>query len=276
VISFVSKELLPDIVGIRSTYAAYEKERKKKEEWDEQKRGEKKLKESIEKYKKQTSSSVIRRISDEITQIDKNMLTKMEEIVNGEMNAFLPIVGIKTKVDTCKKTILICHTGKDKDLSDLIYELLLFNGVPPNDILYTSCNDEISRIPEDMAVYDYLREFFVKSYSTKAIYVIYVTSSDMAKSWGAVTEVGAGWVTKIDHKVFNIPGCEGYKPAKPLDTDRGWQTSIRTEDGLSMNTIECDRFASKIEHICTELGYDKKRTREKNINKIKEYIVISR
>ena len=197
----------------------------------------------------------------------------MGKIIKGEMNAFLPIVGIKKKVDAQKKKILICHTKKDKDLSDVIYSLLLFNRIPPEDIIYTSCDDEISRIPEGEEVYNYLRTFFVESYSTEKIYVIYVTSKNMARAWGAVTEVGAGWVTRIDHKVFNI---KGYTPAKPLNTDLEWQTSIRNEDGLLYMTItECDKFASKVESICNKLGY-KKRTRKENTNKIKEYITIKK
>jgi len=87
---------------------------------------------------------------------------------------------------------------------------------------------------------------------------------------GAVIEVGAGWVTRIDHKVFNI---KGHTPAKPLNTDCAWHTTIRTENGLSMNGVECDKFASKVENICDKLGY-KKRTRIENIDRIKEYIDI--
>jgi len=194
----------------------------------------------------------------------------MGKIIKEEMNAFLPIVGIKKKVDAQKKKILICHTKDDKDLSDVIYSLLLFNRIPPEDIIYTSCDDEISRIPEDIEVYDYLRKFFVESYSTEKIYVVYVTSVVMAKAWGAVTEVGAGWITRTDHKVFNI---EGHTPAKPLNTDVEWHTSVRTKDGLSMTSVECDKFASKVESICDRLGY-KKRTRKENTSKIKEYITI--
>ena len=271
VISFVAKKLLPDIVEIRSAYATYGKEEKEKEKLIKQEEKERKLRELVDEYKKKASDSATRKINKEITQIDKATLTKMGKIIKGEMNAFLPIVGIKKKVDAQKKKILICHTKKDKDLSDVIYSLLLFNRIPPEDIIYTSCDDEISRIPEGMKVYDYLREFFIESYSTEKIYVVYVTSINMAESWGAVIEVGAGWITRTDHKVFNI---EGHTPAKPLNTDVEWQTSTRAIDGFLYITIaECDKFASKVENICNRLGY-KKRTRKENTNKIKEYITI--
>lgn len=273
VISFVAKKLLPDIVEIRTFYANYQKEKKEKEKLKKQEQKERELRKMVDKYKKETSGSATRRITEMINQSDKNTLTRVEKIIEDEMNAFLPIVGIKQKVDARKKKILICHTKKDKDLSDVIYSLLLFNRIPPEDIIYTSCDDEISRIPEGEEVYNYLRTFFVESYSTEKIYVIYVTSKNMARAWGAVTEVGAGWVTRIDHKVFNI---KGYTPAKPLNTDLEWQTSIRNEDGLLYMTIaECDKFASKVESICNKLGY-KKRTRKENTNKIKEHITIKK
>ncbi|MCK4328708.1 ATP-binding protein [candidate division WOR-3 bacterium] len=270
VISFVAKKLLPDIVEIRTVYANYHKEEKEKEKLKKQEQKERELRKLVDKYKKETSGSATRRITEMINQSDKNTLTKMKKIIEDEMNIFLPIVGIKKKVDAQKKKILICHTKDDKDLSDVIYSLLLFNRVPPEDIIYTNCDDEISRIPEGVEVYDYLRTFFVESYSAEKIYVIYVTSKDMAKAWGAVTEVGAGWITRRDHKVFNI---KGHTPARPLNTDVEWHTSIRTKDGLSMTRVECDKFASKVEDMCNRLEY-KKRTREENIRKIKDYVDI--
>ncbi len=273
VVSFVANDLLPAIVEIRTVYANYHKEEKEKEKLKKQEQKEVELRKMVDKYKKVTSGSATRRITEMINQGDKNTLTKMKKIIEDEMNAFLPIVGIKKKVDAPKRKILICHTKKDKDLSDVIYSLFLFNRIPQEDIIYTSCDDEISRIPEGEEVYNYLRTFFVESYSAEKIYVVYVTSVDMAKSWGAVTEVGAGWITRKDHKVFNI---EGHTPAKPLDTDVEWQTSIRNEDGLLYMTIaECDKFASKVESICNKLGY-KKRTRKENTNKIKEHITIKK
>lgn len=270
VISFVAKKLLPDIVEIRTVYANYHKEEKEKEKLKKQEQKERELRKMVDKYKKETSGSATRRITEMINQSDKNTLTKIEKIIEDEMNVFFPIIGIKKKVDDQKKKILICHTKDDKDLSDVIYSLLLVNRVPPEDIIYTNCDDEISRIPEGVEVYDYLRKFFVESYSAEKIYVIYVTSKNMARAWGAVTEVGAGWVTRIDHKVFNI---KGHTPAKPLNTDVEWHTSIRTKDGLFMTGVECDKFASKVEDICDRLGY-KKRTREENIDEIKDYIDI--
>lgn len=271
VISYVGENLLPDIVAIRSTYAAYKMDTKTKEKLERQKQKERELRQFVERYKKETSGSASRKINELINLSDKDVSVRVEKIIEDEMNAFLPIVGIKKKLDAQKKKILICQTKPDKDLSDIIYNLLMFNRVPPEDIIYTNCDDEICRIPEGVEVYEYLQTFFVESYSAEKIYVIYVTSEDMAKAWGAVTEVGAGWITRIDHKVFNV---KGHTPQKPLDTDVEWHTSVRTEkDGIAMTSVECDKFASKIEHICDKLGY-KKRTRSENIDKIRSYVNI--
>ena len=271
VISFVAKKLLPDIVGIRAAYANCKDEEKKMRKLKDQLEKEKKLRGLVEKYKKETSGIATKKIGMELNRAEKISPTKIEKIIRDEMNELLPIVGIKRKLDAQKKRILICHTKEDKDLADIIYNLLLFNRVPSEDIIYTNCDDEISRIPDGVAVWDYLREFFVESYSTEKIYVIYVTSKEMAASWGAVTEVGAGWITRTDHRVFNI---HGHRPQKPLDVDAEWHTSVRTDKGLSMTKVDCDKFALKIENICDKIGY-KKKTRKENISTIKTYVTIT-
>lgn len=52
----------------------------------------------------------------------------------------------------------------------------------------------------------------MNSYSTQKIYIIFVTSDNTKKSWGALTEVGAAWITQINHKVFNIAD---FRPEHP-------------------------------------------------------------
>ena len=68
------------------------------------------------------------------------------QMLCNEMNEFLPIVGIKKKVDSQKKRILISHTKEDKALSDVIYKMLSFNHVPDDDLIYTSCDNEESQL----------------------------------------------------------------------------------------------------------------------------------
>ena len=267
VIEYVGNTLLPEILAIRASYATYKNEAKDEEKLKKQEEGEQKLREMVDKYKKEASTNASTKIADEIQRENKIDKNKVEEIIKEEMNAFSSIVGIKKRIDVQKKKILISQIGDDKDVSDVIYNLLLFNRVSSEDIIYTNCEDAECRIPEDTSIFDYLRTFFIESYSTEKIYVIYVTSDDMAKSWGAVTEVGAGWITRSDHKVFNI---DSHTPARPLDTDVEWQTTIRAKGGLSMTTVECDKFALKIESVCGKLGYNT-RNHDANIDKIKQF-----
>ena len=142
-------------------------------------------------------------------------------------------MGIKSIIDSQKKKLLISQTYRDKDLADIIYNMLVFNNVPPEDIIYTNCDDEVSRIPEGdvgkSGIYDYLRDFFVDSYSTQKIYVIFVTSHNTKSSWGALMEVGAAWITQVEHKIFNI---YDFRPEHPLDDEQQWHSSSR--DDLSL------------------------------------------
>lgn len=182
-----------------------------------------------------------------------------------EINTNSPDMGIKSIIDSQKKKLLISQTYRDKDLADIIYNMLVFNNVPPEDIIYTNCDDEVSRIPEGdvgkSGIYDYLRDFFVDSYSTQKIYVIFVTSHNTKSSWGALMEVGAAWITQVEHKIFNI---YEFRPEHPLDDEQQWHSSSRDDDGnLYMSKLSVDIFAQKIEYICDKLGY-KKRTRQEN------------
>ncbi len=77
----------------------------------------------------------------------------------------------------------------------------------------------------------------------------------MAKGWGAVTEVGAGWITRSNHDIFNI---YDHKPRSPLNIVAEWQTSRKTKDDIIMNKVEFDKFVVKIRGICNELGYHAK------------------
>jgi hypothetical protein len=257
VISYVRDKLLPDITNMRVTYAAYVKDEKNKGKLERQKKDEEELRQSIERYKTTASGQATEKIAGKLR--DK-MPAGIREIIENEMNLFLPIVGIKKKVDSQKKRILICQIKKDKVLSDVIYKMLSFNNVPDADIIYTNCDNEECRIPNQMDIYEYLRNFFVESYSDRKIFVIYVTSDDMAKKWGAVTEVGAGWIARSRHDIFNI---HAHRPQSPLDILTEWQTSHKINENVVMDEVEFDKFIVKIRTICDELGY---RTKDKKSN----------
>jgi len=252
VISYVSNNLLPRILDIRGVFATYRKDERDKGKLERQKKDEEELRKSIDEYKDTASGQATEKIA---VKLHEKIPEGIKEIIENEMNEFLPIVGIKRKVDSQKKRILISHTKEDKALSDVIYKMLSFNNVPDDDIIYTSCDNEECRIPNRMDIFEYLRNFFVESYSDKKIFVIYVTSNDMAKGWGAVTEVGAGWITRSNHEIFNI---YDHKPRSPLNIVAEWQTSRKTKDDIIMNTVEFDKFVVKIRAICNELGYSVK------------------
>lgn len=136
--------------------------------------------------------------------------------------------------------------------------MLLFNNVPTDDILYTNCDDEVCRVPEGRRVFEYLREFFVESYSTQKIFVLFVTSENTEASWGAITEVGASWITQVDHKIFNVLP---FRPEHPLDDEVQWQCTNRAEPragDLWVSQLAADIFCQKIEAVCDALGYGKR------------------
>jgi hypothetical protein len=88
--------------------------------------------------------------------------------------------------------------------------------------------------------------------------VLFVTSENTKASWGAVTEVGASWITKIDHKIFNI---HPFQPGHPLDNASQWQSTNRTTPTMGdlwMNRLNADIFCQKVEAVCDALGYSKK------------------
>ena len=267
VINYVRETLLPEIVNMRRSYADYVRLKKEKGKLERQKESENKLKKEVEKYKAIASKRLEKKIANKL---DGKIPEGIGEMIQKEINLFFPIIGIKKKVDSQKKKILICHTRVDKPLADVIFKMLSFNNVPSEDIIYTNSDDEKCRIPEGVNVLDYLREFFIDSYSTEKIFVIYVTSNDMARSWFAVTEVGAGWITRSKHKIFNILD---HEPKKPLDIDSEWQNSIKRGGNTIMSPVEFDKFIVKIIAICKFLGY-KFKNKKDNKSELKRYVTV--
>lgn len=275
VLEQVRNVLLPDILKMRDKFVALGKNEKEKQKLEKQKEDEKKLRTSVDNFKKKSSTNVAHKLSKKIKNISQENIEEIQKIVEDEMNANSIDLGLKSVVDNNKKKILISQTYKDKDLADIVFNMLLYNGVPVEDIIYTNCDDERARIPEvasgKSGIYDYLRDFFVNSYSTQKIYIIFVTSENTKKSWGALTEVGAAWITQINHKVFNIAD---FRPEHPLDDESQWHISCRDSSGiLTMSKLSCDIFAQKIEVICEYLGY-KKKDRTSNLKHLETLVKI--
>lgn len=265
VLELIRNVLLPEILQMRDCYVSLKNKTKESSKIEKQKKDEEILKKSVDAFRKKSSANVAKKVSDKLGGVSQTQKEEIKKIVEDEMNANSPDLGIKSVIDNNKKKILISQTYKDKDLADVVFNMLIFNGVPTEDIIYTNCDDEKARIPESASgksgIYDYLRDFFVNSYSTQKLYIIFVTSENTKKSWGALTEVGAAWITQINHKIFNIAD---FRPEHPLDDESQWHMSSRDKDGnLEMSKLSCDIFAQKIEVICEYLGY-KKRDRESN------------
>lgn len=263
VLDYVRKVLLPDILKMRDIFVSLGKKKKEEAKLDQQRQNEASFRRSVDTFRKNTAKKAAAKISDRLG-ISTEQVEAVENILSEEINSNSPDMGIKSIIDSQKKKILISQTYSDKDLADIVYKMLVFNNVPPEDIIYTNCDDEISRIPEgdvgSSGIYNYLRDFFVDSYSTQKMYVIFVTSHNTKQSWGALTEVGAAWITQIEHKIFNI---HDFRPEHPLDDEQQWHTSFRDSDNnLYMSKLSADIFSQKIEYICDKLGYKKKARHE--------------
>ena len=269
VIKYVRTILLPDILRKRGLFSNEQNREKKQRKLNEQKNTEAKFREAVDTFRNIVSENAAESIGRLAPDSSRETI---EQVISDAINNNANALGLKTVVDSQKKKILISHASKDKALADLIYSFLVFNNIPPEDILYTSCDDEISRIPEGTAsIYNYLRDFFVESYSNQKIFVIFVTSDNTPSAWGAMTEIGASWITQVDNRIFNIPP---FRPQHPLNDEALWHSTERNEnDELCMTKLNADIFCQEIEATCDKLGYAKK-SRKENMDRLKERIVI--
>lgn len=252
---YVRSELLANVLKKRELFTDLGKANKKKKKSESQRQDEEKLKRAMDDFRKNASESATRNIASLAPGATADVI---QDVIERSINENSPDLGLKTLVDSQKKKILISQTYGDKPFADIVHQMLIYNNVPADDILYTNCDDEVCRVPEGTGVYDYLRDFFVESYSTQKIYVLFVTSENTKRSWGAITEVGASWITQIDHKIFNI---YPFRPEHPLDDEAQWQSTNRVEPhsgDLWMSPLSADIFCQKIEHVCDSLGYVKK------------------
>jgi hypothetical protein len=267
-VSIYAQKLLSDIINMRIKWTLIRKKEVRELEYQKHKNKETKFKQNLLSYETSVTTDIATSINTHTTE-ELARPEFVEDIVRTTLEKHKSLLGLKPSLDRAKKRILISQTRSDKDLADTIYEMLLFNGVPKNDIIFSNADDEDSRIPEGHNIYDYLRTFFVDSVSDEKMYVIYVTSSRMGQSWGAIVEVGANWITQMNHKIFNI---EGFRPEHPLDDNLQWHQSRRIDDQLCMDRVSIDIFCQKIEAICKDLGYANK-DRDSNKTKLKTLVI---
>lgn len=261
VTKYVRDILLPDILEMRAKYTSEKNKNKKIQEYAKMSAEEAQFRDAVQGFRINTSEKAA---SDIVKMVPSIPPEALKNVIKEAIESNVATLGIKPHIDAQKKKILISHTKKDCSLADIIYRMLLYNNVPKEDIIYTNCEDEECRVPEGMRIYDYLKTFFVDSYSDQRMRVLFITSEYSEKSWGALIEVGAAWITSINNKIFNIP--PGH-PEHPLDNAKMWHTTIRDEQGvLSMDKVNADIFCKKIEDVCDSLGYlHKSRTENKKM-----------
>lgn len=200
---YVRSELLSDILKKREFFTDLGKARKKKEREKAQREDEERLRRSVDNFRKKTSEDAANALEALGTNLPRESI---ENAIAASINTNSPDLGLKSLVDSQKKKILISQTYPDKPFADIVYQMLVYNNVPEEDILYTNCDDEVCRIPEGRGVYDYLREFFVESYSTQKIFVLFVTSENTKSSWGLLLKWGLHGLPKsITRSLMFIP-----------------------------------------------------------------------
>lgn len=253
------RNITDEIVKLHSQFATLEKHDKDAYKEYQKELEEKQLKDKLET----TTKSIAQNISKKLTNTGTSG-ENIERTVKEEIEAMKPLLGFKATVDANKKKIMISQTLKDKPVADVIYQMLLFNRVPKEDIIYSNGSDPETNLPEK-DIYGYLQKFFINSASTEMIYVLFVTSKNVldvdpshpSVSWGELMEIGAVWVTQKDHWIFNI---DDFKPEQPLNIEDKW-VSIYTKSGegdekiLSLTEAMANSFCNKIIHTCEACGY---------------------
>lgn len=262
VLDYVRDSLLPRILEMRVKFAGFTKEKKKREQYDKLAQAEMDFANAVVDFKRQTAEQTAIEVKEQDGKVN---VESIKESVFKAIESNAHTLGLKPQLDQNKKKILISQSKDDKDLADAIYEMLLFNGWSAEDILYSNCDYEVSRIPEDEPIYEYLRKFFMNSFSDQRIFVVFVTSNQTG--FGAHIEIGAAWITRADHKVFNV---EGFTPCPPLDNTTTYVTcSMDSKTGKKyLDTVNADIFCSKIESICNYFNFLPK-SRLDNLEKLK-------
>lgn len=271
------RSLTDEIVKMHSQFASLEKNEKEKQKQKQKEDKEKELNKSLQEVTKKISDNLASRLS------ANDSSEAIKNAVNEEFEAMKPVLGLKSTVDANKKKIMISQTFNDKPISDAIYKMLLFNNVPKEDIIYSNGSDPETNLPEK-DIYGYLQKFFINSVSNQMIYVLFVTSKNVidvdpnhpSVSWGELMEIGAAWVTKKDHWIFNV---DDFKPEKPLNVEDKWVSIYTIQDSngqkiLSLSDPMVNSFCNKIIHTCIACGYNPKSFEDNRKHLTKNYVSI--
>lgn len=272
------REITDKIVKLHETFAIAERAEKEAEKEAKREADERALKERLDSTTKSITDNITRKIAADSSP------EQIGQAVSSEIEAMKPLLGFKSTVDANKKKIMISQTWNDRAVANVIYQMLLFNGVPKEDIIYSNGPDPETNLPE-RDIYGYLQKFFIRSASTEMIYVLFVTSKNVlnieeknpSASWGVLMEIGAAWVTQKDHWIFNI---DNFKPEQPLNIEDKWVAIYTVDDGhgnkiLSLSEAMVNSFCNKIIATCSDCGYNAKPFDQNKEHLIKNYVTIS-
>lgn len=257
------RSLTDDIVKMHGEYA-------KKVQFEKDKAKQKKREEAEEQLTKKLTAATNKMTTGITTKLGVANQANAQKVVSEEIEAMKPLIGFKAAVDASKKKIIISQTLNDKKVADIVYQMLLFNGIPKEDIIYSNCDDPEANLPEN-DIYGYLRKFFVQSASNQMIYALFITSENVvnlsqespALSWGVLMEIGAAWITQSDHWIFNV---NDFKPEAPLNIEDKWVVIKKENDIVSLTSSMVNSFCNKIIATCMACGYSSFKTFEANKN----------
>lgn len=276
VINRIRDKYLEEAIKIRKNISAEIKKEKQSKDLAAQVQSEESLAKKTEEFREKTKKKISAEIMEKFNkkEIDKQHL---EEIIIENVDTGLQeIIKLKNKTDQQRKKILISHTQLDKKFADIIYKMLVFNNIPKECVIYSSSDDVEAKIPygnnQIDNLYDYLRKFFIQSYSAEKIYIAFVTSKNTRESWGTLVEVGATWIVQSDHCIFSL---NDFIPKEPLN-NKSYHTSYLTEDQM-IYILEKDtlQFIVQLEEVCKQTGH-KPNTREENFKYLRSLLSIEK
>ncbi len=247
-------EILSRALSLRNKYSDINRGKRNIIALEKQKEKDKKLETAVKNYKANLKNSLSKNIKNIVREnISENII---QQITDETSNETMDLLGIKSEADEKRKKILLSQTENDKAFSDVIYDMLIYNEIPPQAIIYSNSSNIDSRLPLRTNIYEFLRNLFVDTYSKEKLYIIYVTSQNMHESWGCHMEAGAGWIVRNEYTIFN---SNGYMPREPLYNGMVFQSSNLANDGrVSMDKGNAEIFVENIIHICSFLGYEPK------------------
>lgn len=117
VLEYVRNELLPLTLRMRGVFSDLKKSQKKEKELERGKAVEKEFKKAVDSMNEKTSKSAAKAVMKKLEKGDTLAADDVEEIIAKEIKAHSAEIGIKPKVDSNKKKILISHTRADKDMA---------------------------------------------------------------------------------------------------------------------------------------------------------------